>query len=239
MWSTQRRSDSALVIVPAHNEELNIVNAVRGLLDAGAPDYVVIDDGSTDATAKVCAQNGFNCVSLPRNAGLAGAIRAGCRYAAARGYAYVVQYDGDGQHDPRDVVRLVNHAVASGTDIVCGTRFLADNSRHGSLLKEIARKIFSRCIRKQTGATITDPTNGLRVFSRRFYDLYAASGKYEAEPSTIAFAVRRHGLSIAELPTTVRERAHGTSMFERPGKVLRYMFRQLRRLAFTTRRWDF
>lgn len=228
-----------LVVIPAHNEEKNIAATVRGLLGHARLDYVVIDDGSTDGTARVCAENGFNCVSLGRNAGLAGAVRAGCRYAAERGYAYVMQFDGDGQHRAEDALRLASHAADHGLDVVCGTRFLDGGKGHESRLKEIARKMFTGYFRRQAKARITDPTNGLRVFSRRFYDLYLASAKYEPEPSTIAFAVRRHGLKIAELPTTVNPRLHGASMFERPAKVISYMLRQLRRFAFTTRKWDF
>ena len=90
-----------LIIIPAYNEADNIVRVVREITDNFPKyDYVVINDGSADATRKVCKDNHINLLDLPVNLGLSGAIRSGMKYANYYGYDYVIQVDGDGQHCP-------------------------------------------------------------------------------------------------------------------------------------------
>ena len=93
--------DKVLVIIPAYNEEQNIEMVVEELI-AKHPelDYVVINDGSTDNTARICREKGYNLVNLPVNLGLAGCFQTGMKYAYQEGYSYAIQFDGDGQHRP-------------------------------------------------------------------------------------------------------------------------------------------
>ena len=86
-------------------------------------DYVVINDGSTDDTRKICARRGFNLLDLPVNLGLSGAIKSGMRYANYYGYDYVLQLDGDGQHDPKYISLMQEEMDHTGCDIVIGSRF--------------------------------------------------------------------------------------------------------------------
>lgn len=91
-----------LVIIPAYNEEENIVRVVDNLINNyGKLDYVVVNDGSKDNTAKLCREHRYNLVDLPVNLGLAGAFQAGMKYALANDYDYAIQFDGDGQHNPQ------------------------------------------------------------------------------------------------------------------------------------------
>lgn len=89
-----------LVIIPAYNEEKCIVQTVQHL-KAVLPDvdYVVINDGSSDATSALCRENGYRCIDLPVNVGLAYAVKCGMIYAHREGYEYAMQFDADGQHD--------------------------------------------------------------------------------------------------------------------------------------------
>ena len=90
-----------LIIIPAYNEA-GCIEKVVDNLERNYPqyDYVVINDGSTDDTRKICARRGYNFMDLPVNTGLSGANQSGMRYANYYGYDYVLQLDGDGQHDP-------------------------------------------------------------------------------------------------------------------------------------------
>ena len=94
-----------LIVIPAYNEEGNIVHVVNELV-AHYPqyDYVVVNDGSRDHTAALCRQNGFRLIDLPVNLGLAGAFQTGLRYAAENGYDCALQFDADGQHKPERCV---------------------------------------------------------------------------------------------------------------------------------------
>ena len=115
-----------LAIVPAFNEEENIVSTVEDLLsNAPGVDHVVINDGSSDRTEAICLEHGFNVITLPVNLGLAGGFQTGMKYAFAHGYDYAVQFDADGQHSAAYVWPMVNQAEADGSDIVIGSRFCA------------------------------------------------------------------------------------------------------------------
>ena len=86
-----------LIVIPAYNEEANIVRVVEDLVERFPQyDYVVVNDGSRDKTAAVCREHGFHLIDLPVNLGLAGAFQTGLRYAAENGYDCVMQLDADG-----------------------------------------------------------------------------------------------------------------------------------------------
>ena len=113
-----------LAIVPAYNEEENIVSTVEDLRrNAPGVDHVVINDGSSDRTEVLCEEHGFNVITLPVNLGLAGGFQTGMKYAYALGYDYAIQFDADGQHSAAYVWPMVHQAEADGSDIVIGSRF--------------------------------------------------------------------------------------------------------------------
>ena len=88
-----------LAVIPAYNEQDNIVSTIEDLRKcAPGIDYVVINDGSKDRTLDICKERGYNYVSLPINLGLAGAFQTGMRYAYEHDYDYAIQFDADGQH---------------------------------------------------------------------------------------------------------------------------------------------
>lgn len=88
-------------------------------------DYVVINDGSTDNTAEICQMNNYNLIDLTINLGLAGAFQTGMKYAYYQGYDYAIQYDGDGQHNPEYIERMLKCAQNADLDIVIGSRFIS------------------------------------------------------------------------------------------------------------------
>ncbi|MBN9196885.1 MAG: glycosyltransferase, partial [Microbacterium sp.] len=111
-----------LIVVPAWNEDQSVGAVVRDVFRAApGADCVVVDDGSSDRTAEIARAAGARVIALPFNLGVGGAMRAGFRYARDHAYDVVVQVDGDGQHDPRDVAVLL--ASLGDTDIVIGARF--------------------------------------------------------------------------------------------------------------------
>ena len=118
-------SKRILAIIPAYNEEENIVGTVEDL-ERNAPgvDHIVINDGSRDATPELCREHGYRMASLPVNVGLAGGFQTGMKYAKRHGYDYAVQFDADGQHSAAYISQLVDAAERSGADIVIGSRFV-------------------------------------------------------------------------------------------------------------------
>ena len=90
-----------LIVIPAYNEELNIVKTVNDVRNNTNYDYVVINDCSKDNTKKICQENNINCMSLPINYGLTSGIQLGMKYAYQNDYDIVIQFDGDGQHQAK------------------------------------------------------------------------------------------------------------------------------------------
>ena len=105
-----------ILVIPAYNEADNLERVVGELVrDYSAYDYVIVNDGSTDATADVCRANKFRFLDLPINLGLAGAFQAGIKYARNKGYDCAIQFDADGQHRPEYLDALVEE-MFSGKD---------------------------------------------------------------------------------------------------------------------------
>ena len=153
-----------LIVIPAYNEEANIVKVVNGIVkNYPQYDYVVVNDGSRDKTAAICREHGFRLIDLPVNLGLAGAFQTGLRYAAENGYDCAMQLDADGQHRPEYIAAMLEE-LESGADIVIGSRFLT--VKKPKSLRMLGSYIISWSIRLTTGRAICDPTSGMRLQPR-------------------------------------------------------------------------
>lgn len=155
--------------------------------------------------------------------GLTLCFRAGMQYAAGMGYRYAVQFDGDGQHRPEYIDAMVKKAD-EGYDIVLGSRFTGlDNSM--SFLRGLGSHIIKLVIWIKTGAVVTDPTCGLRLYDRKLITQFAERTDLAPEPDTIARLIKA-GARTAEVPVRVAEREAGES-YLRPGKAVKYMYRMI------------
>lgn len=199
-----------LIVIPAYNEADNILNTVRGVVEHGY-DYIVVNDGSRDATLDVCRSNGLNVLDLPMNLGIGGAVQAGHKYAQRFGYDIDIQLDGDGQHDPAYLDVLVRE-VASGADLVIGSRFLEKTDGFQStFMRRVGITWLSAMLKLCTGRRVSDPTSGFRACGRRAIDLFCASYPVDyPEPESIAVAIKS-GLFVKEVSVEMRERQGGTS----------------------------
>lgn len=201
-----------LIIIPAYNEEKNIVNVVANIKQH-APDfdYVIINDCSTDSTLEVCRENNFNVINLPFNLGIGGAMQTGYMHACRNGYDIAVQIDGDGQHDPQ-YLKLMTGPIESGqADIVIGSRFIEKEGFQSTLARRIGIKYFSKLLRLLSGFRITDATSGFRACNKQVIKYFAASyPKDYPEPESI-MVLAREKFNIAEVPVVMKERAEGTS----------------------------
>jgi glycosyltransferase involved in cell wall biosynthesis len=206
-----------LAIVPAYNE-VGAIAAVIAEIQAAAPtfDVLVIDDGSTDATAELAERAGARVVRLPFNLGIGGAVQCGYIYARDHGYQVAVQVDGDGQHDPRDIPRLLATLEADhATHLVTGSRFLADpatiNGHRSTALRRVGIAVFSRVVSLITRQRLTDPTSGFRMTDRVGIELFAAD--YPSDYPEVEAIVLAHTYKLRthELAVRMRARSSGTS----------------------------
>jgi glycosyltransferase involved in cell wall biosynthesis len=208
---------STLVFIPAWNEE-DSVTAVIDDVRATMPDadVLVVDDGSTDATADRARERGALVASLPFNQGLGAALQTGYLYALRHGYEFCAHLDADGQHPPAEVARLLEEVVADRADLVIGSRYHAgavagSGDYQPTFSRRIGTGVFRFFLTLATRQRFTDTTSGMRAANRRVMELF--SDRYSpdfAEIESLQLAVRE-GLRVEELPVRMLERAGGSS----------------------------
>lgn len=210
-----------LIIIPAYNEAGNIVRVVDRLIrEYSEFDYIVINDGSSDGTARLCREHDFNMVDLPINLGLAGAFQTGMKYAHRNGYDYAVQYDGDGQHNPEYISRMVGKAEKERLDVVIGSRFV--NKKKPFTLRMLGNRLIEFCIFMTTGRRLTDSTSGMRLYNKRMIKKLAGTMNYGPEPDTVAYLMRC-GARVGEVQVEMNERIAGESYLD-ISRSIKYMF---------------
>lgn len=199
-----------LVMIPAYNEEKNIERVVDELISNYKQyDYVVINDGSTDGTRKVCKRKGYNLLDLPVNLGLEGAIKSGMRYANYYQYDYAIQFDGDGQHQAKYIEKLIEKMAETNADIVIGSRFV--EKRKPLTPRMIGSQLITYAIWLTTkGKYIGDVTSGMRLFNKKMIKRFGYSMHYSPEPDTLAYLLN-HDTKIEEVQVEMSERENGTS----------------------------
>jgi glycosyltransferase involved in cell wall biosynthesis len=206
-----------LMVVPAKNEQSALSDLVHGLrtqIGAQALDseIVVVDDGSTDRTAEVSLAAGARVVRLCSNLGIGGAVQSGLRLALREGFDCAIQVDGDGQHPPAELPKLLGKLTAApAPDLVIGTRYLSQEGFRSTLLRRLGGRWLRVLLRVIAGLRVTDPTSGYRLYGRRALELFAQSYPYDyPEPESLAIA-QAAGLHITEVPVRMQERKAGRS----------------------------
>jgi glycosyltransferase involved in cell wall biosynthesis len=209
-----------LAIVPALNEDRTIARVIEEIR-ASDPGFeiLVVDDGSTDATLREAERVGALVVRLPYNVGIGGAVQTGYRYARERGFQVAVQIDGDGQHDPSDLGRLLEPLAGDSADMVVGSRFRGDSPYRGPFMRRLGIWLLASVVTVIIRQRMTDPTSGFRGVNRRGIVLFAAEYPHdypEAEANVVAF---RHRLRIVEVPVAMRSRSAGRSSITALGSL--------------------
>lgn len=201
----------ALVIIPAYNEEKNLAKLLEKLTEScPGLDTVVVNDCSADGTSEISRDSGAYVIDLPVNLGIGGAVQAGYRYAMYRGYDAAVQVDGDGQHDPVYIPKLLNE-LKKGANISIGSRFISGEGFQSTRARRLGIRYFSGLIYLMTGRSVTDPTSGFRACDRKAIKLFALDYPRDyPEPEAIVNA-SRHGLKISEVPVVMNPREEGKS----------------------------
>jgi len=204
-----------LVLIPCHNEQDRISNVIREVRKAlPSADVVVVDDCSSDDSARVASQEGARILSLCSNLGYGAALETGYLYARKKGYEIVLQMDGDGQHQA-DQLQFILEPLSSGTaDITIGSRYLADTGKISTTLtRRLGHKIFSAIVLILSGLHISDPTSGFQGLNRSALALFS-SGIFPCDfpDSDIILMAKLSGLRIKEVPAKMKERSGGESM---------------------------
>ncbi|MQA27549.1 MAG: glycosyltransferase, partial [Micromonosporaceae bacterium] len=211
-----------VAVIPAHNEEETVADVVGSLPPtiAGRPLLVlVIDDGSTDATAALAAAAGAEVLAQPRNLGLGAAVRRGLAEAAARNPAAVVYLDADNEYFGGDAETVVAQVLAGEADYVIGSRFRGEIA-HMRPHRRLGNVVLTRWVRWLTRRRdVTDGQSGYRAFSPEAAAAAEIIHDYNyAQVLTLDLLAKGHG--YAEVPIRYRFRQTGTS-FIKLGRYLR------------------
>jgi glycosyltransferase involved in cell wall biosynthesis len=213
-----------LVFIPAWNEADAIAGVIAGVRERlPEADVLVVDDGSTDATAAVAAEAGATVASLPFNQGLGAALQTGYLYALRGGYDFCAHLDADGQHPPAEVARLLEEVRADRADLVLGSRYreagggeggaeaIAGEDYRPTISRRIGTSVFRFFLTLATRQRFTDTTSGMRAANRRVMELFSENYSPDfAEIESLQLAVRE-GLRVEEVPVRMLERVGGSS----------------------------
>jgi glycosyltransferase involved in cell wall biosynthesis len=189
------------IILPAKNEAAALKDLLPRLT-AAQPDaeIIVIDDGSTDDTRAVCAAAGVTCLSSPYSMGNGAAIKRGARAATGE---ILVFMDGDGQHDPADIARLVAR-LEQGYDMVVGSR---DWESQAGVGRGLANTFYNWLASRMTGQAVLDLTSGFRVArAHRFREFIHLLPNGFSYPTTSTMAFFRSAYGVAYEPIKAAER---------------------------------
>lgn len=223
-----------LILIPAYNEGGKIARVVDGIRRVAPEcDILVVNDGSRDDTAATAAAAGATVVSHPFNMGYGVAIQTGYKYAAANGYDFLSQIDGDGQHDPAYIPRLLAPVMAGDTDFVIGSRFLEVESYEPSLPRRIGMAFFRKLVSAIIGTRITDSTSGYQAFNRRVIRYFTTEVfPCDYPDADMLIILHRAGFSIREIPVRMYANVEGKSMHS-GWKPLYYIFKMLLSISVT------
>lgn len=201
-----------LVIIPCYNEQDSIVRVIDNLKSqAPQVDYLIINDCSTDSTEKILKENGYNYINNPINLGIGGGVQAGYKYASQYGYDIAVQMDGDGQHDPKYLAKVIAPVENGEADMAIGSRFIEKEGFQTSFMRRLGINIISALIFILTGKRIKDTTSGYRACNRKLIEFFAANYADDyPEPEAIMACVAS-GYTVCEVAVAMEERQGGVS----------------------------
>ncbi len=220
-----------LLIIPAYNEAENIARVCDNVTDFSNIvttyhlDYIVVNDGSTDATRDICEQKGIRAIHLVQNLGIGGAVQTGYIYAKMQKYDIAVQFDGDGQHDIQSLNDLLLPVINGTCDFSIGSRFLKNTSTFKStFLRRVGIKYLSFIIHIFSGVHVTDPTSGYRAANKKALEFLSLNYPVDyPEPESIV-ELSKNSFRINEVQVNMLERMGGKSSIN-SWKSFYYMFK--------------
>lgn len=217
------------IIIPCYNEAENILALNQEINNTPfSNNYkikaIFINDCSTDNSKQLLKDNQIEHLNLSVNLGIGGAVQSGFKYALRNGFDIAVQMDGDGQHPPLELEKLLLPIFNSEADIVVGSRYLTNEGFQSSLLRRVGIGYFKWLNKILVGVTIHDSTSGYRALNRKTLELVSEyyPDEYPEPESIIMFAMKH--FKIIEVPVLMRERQSGKSSI-RNYKTIYYMFK--------------
>ena len=214
------------LIIPAFNEEESIVSVIEGIKKHSDADIIVVDDGSSDQTVSRATKAGALVVRHPYNMGYGTALQTGYKYAVKKKYDFLVQIDGDGQHDPKYIPALFEEVEAGRCDVAIGSRFLGEGHYPLGVLKWIGIHVLRLATRFFIRERITDPTSGYQSLKRDVFEVFTEDlFPHDYPDANMIILLHWMAFTIKEVPVTMRPNREGRSMHEGVFTILYYFFK--------------
>jgi len=217
------QAEKLLILVPAYNEE----GAIRGVVEAvkqvmpGTP-VLVVDDCSKDSTVAQARSADASVLPLPHHLGLGGCVQAGYKLAFELGYEFVIRVDGDGQHDARDIPKILEALRASGCEMVIGSRYVNGTNGGTSWLRAAGIRFFRTVLRPILGKSVRDPTSGFVGVNRSALAVFSRSFPLEYPEIEALVVLQRRRFKFVEVPCHMLPRRTGRSTIT-PMKSIYYI----------------
>lgn len=187
-----------VIVVPAFNEERKIAEVINGLKANGYKNIVIVNDASTDNTAQVVKSKNVEILSHAVNRGLGGALGTGFEYCKLVEADCLVTFDGDGQHDPKDVIKLVDAIQKNKADVVIGSRLI--NPKGMPFIRRVGNFGLNIVTYILIGVWTTDSQSGLRAFSKKAIDKIELKSNRMEVSSEFFMEIKRNNLKFKEVP---------------------------------------
>ena len=213
-----KNKEKILIIIPAYNEEKNILSTYQEIINYNKKmktkyDVIVINDGSYDKTENILKDNKIPHISLVTNLGIGGAVQTGYKYALENNYDVAIQFDGDGQHDVNCIKDLVKPILDKKANMTIGSRFIKKDSSEfqSSQLRRIGIKMISLVIKLKTKKKIYDTTSGFRAIDKNLIKLFTEIYPIEYPEPISTVYVLNHNYKVDEIGVNMKERKEGKS----------------------------
>ncbi|MED0659934.1 glycosyltransferase family 2 protein [Bacillus smithii] len=216
--------EKILIIIPAYNEEDTIHHTVNRLRNSCSYDFIVVNDGSTDRTEEILNEHQIPHISLAANLGIGGAMQTGYIYAYRNGYDYAIQLDADGQHDPKDLEKLVQAITGSDFDMVIGSRFVEKTGYKGSWIRRLGIYYFYYMLKWIAHIKVTDPTSGYRIVNRKVMKEFVRHYPVDYPEVEVLVKLAHQNFKIKEIKVEMNERQGGQSSIT-PFRSIYYMLK--------------
>lgn len=228
--------EKILVVIPAYNEEKTIGEVIEKIYvlrstmkdkkeNLSSVDILVVNDGSTDFTARIAQEKGAYVLNLPYNLGIGGAMQTGFKFAEEFGYGFLVRMDADGQHNPQEIGNLLKPIFENKSDLVIGSRFLSisrpDNigsagnmgigGYRSSFFRRTGIHLFSFLVSLFVGKKVKDPTSGFRALNWKVIKLFAQEYPVDYPEVEELLLLKQKGLNFLEIPVKMQARKSGHS----------------------------
>ena len=217
------------IIIPCHNEQDSIIKLLQEIKNTNFSEHfiiepIVINDCSTDNTKALLISNNISFLDLSVNLGIGGAMQAGFKYAYENGFNITVQMDGDGQHPPKELEKIIQPIYNNEADVAIGSRYIDKEGFQSSFLRRLGISYFKWLNKWLVGAIVHDSTSGYRAFNRKALEVVSSyyPDEYPEPESIVLFSL--NNIRIKEISVVMRERQGGLSSI-RTYKTIYYMFK--------------